>query len=65
MPHIMKLGKPPKQGRTGLTMGEQQLPKFVGVPVISRHLRFVGVISYSLYLLHQPLLETVKPALAG
>lgn len=43
-------------------LGERLIPQFVGSGLVTRHLRFVGVTSYSLYLLHQPLLETVKPA---
>lgn len=43
--------------------GERLLPAIPGRELLSRHLHFVGAISYSLYLIHQPLLATVKPIL--
>lgn len=41
--------------------GERLLPRLPGSNLISRHLGFVGTISYSFYLIHQPLVNRVEP----
>ena len=44
--------------------GDQLIPAFPGREWIGRHLAFAGTISYSLYLIHQPLLDRVVPVVS-
>lgn len=46
---------------TGRLNGDLWLPKLPGGQLIARHLTFTGMVSYSFYLIHQPLLRLANP----